>query len=484
MTRDAISRKILVADDEESLRIILRNALTEKGYEVDTVGDGKDAMTLLKKNFYGVALLDIRMPGLGGLEILDRLHREEQPTAVIIMTAQDTMKNAIDSMKKGAFDYLAKPFDIEEVEILVAKALKAHELEVQVETLKEEVREIYTSGPRTLVGESRPIREIYKMIGKLAVRDVTVLISGESGTGKELIAKAIHYESPRAAFPFVAFNVSAIPHELLESELFGATKGSFTGAHEDRAGYFERAQGGTLFLDEIGEMPLDLQAKLLRVLQEREVQRVGASAPVPINIRVLAATNQDLEALVKEKKFREDLFYRLNVISLPVPPLRARREDIPVLARYFVTRFCEELASPVKQLSDESLKILKKYAWPGNVRELENVVKRAIVLSPGLTLLPEVIVPFLGEPLSQANVEEIALEDIVRRKLELFFSKWDGYEMTDLFDAIIHRVEKPLLELTLKKTRGNQIKAAEILGINRNTLRKKLKELSISWKTS
>ncbi len=479
----AVRPKVLVADDEESLRIILKNALTERGYEVDLAHDGREANILLKKNRYAVALLDIRMPGMDGLELLDQLRKEAAPPAVIMMTAQDTMKNAIDSMKKGAFDYLAKPFDIDEIERIVDKACKTHELEVQVETLKEEVREIYSGGPRTLIGESRPIREIFKMIGKLAVRDVTVLIFGESGTGKELIARAIHHESRRVTHPFVAVNIAAIPRDLLESELFGSMKGSFTGATEDRTGYFERAQGGTLFLDEIGEMPLTLQSKLLRVLQEREVQRVGGAHPVRIDVRIIAATNQDLGQLVKEKKFREDLFYRINVLSVEVPPLRARRDDIPVLSRYFVQRFCVELASPVKQLSAEALKRLKKYAWPGNVRELENVIKRAIVLSPGMTICPEVIDPFLGEPLTQVNMDEIALEEIIRKKLESFLAKWDGYEVEDLYDAIIRRVEKPLLELTLQKTKGNQIKAAQMLGINRNTLRKKLKELHITWKT-
>ncbi len=299
------------------------------------------------------------------------------------------------------------------------------------------------------------------------------------GRGKGLIARAIHYESPRSLQPFVPVNVAAIPKDLLESELFGCVRGAFTGATEDRAGYFEKAGKGTLFLDEIGEMPLNLQVKILRVLQEREVQRLGSSEPRPVEARIIAATNQNLSKLVRDKKFREDLYYRLNVVPIEVPPLRTRRDDVATLAEYFVQRFCEELASPAKQISEVVMKTLKAYAWPGNVRELENVVKRAIVLSPGTTILPEVVAPFLQDSLLHVNMDEIALEEIIRKKLASFLSKWDGYEADDLHGAIIRRVEKPLIELVLEKTQGNQIRAAKMLGINRNTLHKKIKDLKI-----
>jgi len=470
--------RILVADDEESMRVVLRSALRKKGYEVDCASDGKEAAGLLDRNVYGLALLDIRMPGLDGFALLDRIRKKAKGPAVIMMTAQDTMKNAIDAMKKGAFDYLAKPFSIDELELLVEKALKERALESEVAVLREEVREIQV-GPHTLVGSSRPIREIHKLIGKLAARDVTVLIEGESGTGKELIARAIHFESPRSLNPFVPVNVAAIPKDLLESELFGCVRGAFTGATEDRTGYFEKAGKGTLFLDEIGEMPINLQAKILRVLQEREVQRLGSSEPRPVEARIIAATNQSLSKLVREKKFREDLYYRLNVVPIEVPPLRTRRDDIVTLAEYFVKRFCDELASPAKQISEPVLKALKSYTWPGNVRELENVIKRAIVLSPGITIQPEVVTPFLQDSLLHVNMDEIALEEIIRKKLASFLAKWDGYDVDDLYDAIIHRVEKPLIELILEKTKGNQIRAAKMLGINRNTLHKKIKDLKI-----
>jgi two-component system, NtrC family, nitrogen regulation response regulator GlnG len=470
--------RILVADDEESLRVVIRNSLKQKGYEVDCAENGREAAKMAGQGPYDVILADIRMPEMDGFKLLERIQSGENPPPVIMITAQDTMKNAIEAMKKGAFDYLTKPFDIDELDILVQKALKERALETEVVQLRQEVKELQT-GPNLIVGESRPIREIYKMIGKLASRDVTVLIQGESGTGKELIARSIHYESDRASQPFVAVNVAAIPKELLESELFGHVRGAFTGANDDRVGYFEKAGRGTIFLDEIGELPLNLQAKILRVLQEKEIQRVGRSDPIPVTARVIAATNQNLAKMVKEKKFREDLFYRLNVVPLEIPPLRVRRDDIPLLTNYFVKKFCEELASPPKQIAPEVAKVLRQYAWPGNVRELENVIKRAIVLSPGPTIGPEVVQPFLGDSLDSVDMDEIALEDIVRKKLASFLSKWDGYEVEDLYDAVMKRVEKPLLELVLDRTRGNQIRAAKMLGINRNTLHKKIKELKV-----
>ncbi len=477
-----MAKKILVADDEESMRTVLRNALRPKGYEVECARDGREAWRMIEAAAeapYDLMLLDIRMPGLDGFQLLDKVRALENPPPVIMMTAQDTMKNAVTAMKEGAFDYIAKPFDIDELELVVQKALHERALESEVEHLRQEIREIQV-GPHTLVGQSRPIREIYKLIGKLAARDVTVLIQGESGTGKELIARAIHFESPRGHHPFVPVNMAAIPKDLLESELFGHARGAFTGASEDREGYFEKAGEGTLFLDEIGEMPLNLQSKILRALQEKEIRRLGSTQAIAVKARVIAATNQNLATLVKEKKFREDLYYRLNVVPLEVPPLRARKEDIPRLAEYFVKRFSEELALPSKFLGEDVLRSLKNYPWPGNVRELENVIKRAIVLSPGSTLIADVVLPFLGDSLGHVDMDEIALEDIVRKKLSSFLSKWEGYEMDDVYETVMRRVEKPLIELMLEKTKGNQIKAAKLLGINRNTLHKKIKELKIA----
>ncbi|MDO8462527.1 MAG: sigma-54 dependent transcriptional regulator [Deltaproteobacteria bacterium] len=471
-------KKVLVADDEESVRRILKNTLAARGYEVILAENGREALDLLLRENFFVALVDLRMPELSGLEVLDRTRALPHPPRLIMITAQDTMKNAVEAMKRGAFDYVAKPFDIEEIEILVDKAWKEEALEEEVAELREEVREKYEIG-HSLIGQSRPMKEIYKMIGKLAANDVTVLIQGESGTGKELIARAIHYNGIRMKASFVPVNVAAIPRELLESELFGYVRGAFTGADRDHAGYFEEAEGGTLFLDEIGDMPLVLQSKLLRVLQGRSIQRVGSATILPINVRIIAATHQNLEKMVKEKKFRGDLFYRLNVVPLLVPPLRNRREDITLLARFFAEKFSEELSSEQKKISKEALKKMERYDWPGNVRELENVIKRAIVLSPWSTLTPEIIEPFLGDSLGSADMDEMALEEVVRKKLISFLAKWGSYDMEDLYDVVINRVEKPLLELVLERSRGNQIKAAKILGINRNTLRKKVKDLKI-----
>lgn len=474
--------RILVVDDEESLRIVIRNALKKKGYQVETADHGKKAAQFIEQNKYDLVLLDIRIPGMDGFSLLELVRKQPNPPPVIMITAEDTMKNAIEAMKRGAFDYLAKPFDVEELEVIVEKALRENALEKEVELLREEVREIREEqvGPHVLVGKSQPIRELHKMIGKLAAKDVTVLIHGESGTGKELIARSIHHESMRTMHPFVAVNVAAIPKDLLESELFGHVKGAFTGAAEDRVGYFEKTGRGTLFLDEIGDMPLQLQSKILRVLQEKEVTRLGTTSPRPVQCRVIAATHQNLEKMVKEKRFREDLYYRLNVVPLEVVPLRMRKEDIVILANHFLQKFCVELGTESKVFGKDIASLFRKYAWPGNVRELENIVKRSIVMSPGSTITSEVVQPFLSDQIPQMNLEEIAIEDLVRQKLQLFLEKWHGYEVDDLYEVVIQRVEKPLIELVLKKTEGNQLKAAKMLGINRNTLHKKLKTLKIA----
>ncbi|MBI2501113.1 MAG: sigma-54-dependent Fis family transcriptional regulator [Deltaproteobacteria bacterium] len=469
--------RILVVDDEESLRIILKNALSQRGFEVDTAKDGKEALFWVGQNDYHLGIVDIRMPGMDGFELLRKIRGDSHSFPVILITAQDTMQQALEAMKQGAFDYLTKPFNIDELDELVTRALKESSFD-EGEGRSDEA-EITFPAQDSLVGSSRSLRDIYKMIGKLALSDVTVLIQGESGTGKELIARAIHKESPRSRHPFLAVNVAAIPKELLESELFGHVKGAFTGATEERVGYFEKAGEGVLFLDEIGEMPPSLQVKLLRVLQEREIQRLGRSDTVPLRARIIAATNQNLEQLIKEKKFREDLFYRLNVVPLYVSPLRARAEDVPLLANYFVSKFCQELACPSKRILPDVMKSLQEYPWPGNIRELENVIKRAIVLSPGATIISRIALPELPVQRPQADLEEIAMDDIIRRKLQTFLSKWEGYEVTDLYDAIIKRVEKPLIELILSRASGNQVRAARMLGINRNTLFKKMKDLGI-----
>ncbi|MDO8644912.1 MAG: sigma-54 dependent transcriptional regulator [bacterium] len=474
-------KKLLIADDEENVRKILKNSFTTQGYEVLLASDGEEAVQLLSKEKCFAALLDLKMPKLSGLEVLETVRQKENPPQVIIMTAQDTMKNTVEAMKLGAFDYVSKPFDIEDLEKLVERAWKTHSLEKELSSLKEEKPETFVIG-QTLIGQSRPMQEIYKMIGRVAVNDLTVLIQGESGTGKELIARAIHANSGRQKGPFVPVNVAAIPPELLESELFGYRKGAFTGAHADHTGYFEEADGGTLFLDEIGDMPLPLQAKVLRVVQDKIVQRVGSVEGRPVNLRFIAATHRNLEKQVQNGEFREDLFYRLNVVPLTVPPLRERKDDLPLLTRFFLEKFSTELGIASKKLSDKALKRLGLYSWPGNVRELENVIKRGLVFCSGNTITPEIIVPFLSNslgPLDEELLNETSLEEMARDKISSFLKKWGAYEMDNLYETIIRRIEKPLLELIMQKSRGNQIKAAHMLGINRNTLRKKLKDLKI-----
>jgi len=473
--------KILIAEDELSLRTILKKLFLKKGFEVETAGDGQVALGKLREEPYDLAILDIKMPSLTGLEVLDKIKQEKIKTSVVIMTAQDTMRNAVDAMKKGAYDYITKPFELDELEMIVDKAIEARRLSEEVQNLRQEVSGLKIDKEAKIVGQSRGVREIYKTIGKVSANDVSILITGESGTGKELIAKAIHQNSPRTKGPFIAVNCAAIPRDLLESELFGYRKGAFTGAEENRPGYFEIANQGTLFLDEVGDLPINLQAKLLRVLQEKEVQRLGSSEAKAIDVRILAATNQNLEKMVKEKKFREDLFFRLNVIPIALPPLRERKEDIPLLCEYFLAKLSQETGLPVKTLSQEAMQMLEAYRWPGNIRELENVIKRAAILSGNESLQVQDFAFFLGKGAedTQREIEEMGLEELIASRLQSFLAKLGDLETTNLYETIIEMAERPLIRLILRQTGQNQIRAAKILGINRNTLRKKIRALRI-----
>ncbi len=474
------SATILVADDEESIRWVLEQALAADGHDVVCVGDGGAALTQLTTREIDLALVDIKMPDLDGLELLQRARAAAVTTPVIIMTAQNTMANAIEAMKRGAFDYVTKPFDIEEVRALVHRALEMRRLSSDLNRLGEEMRRRFELGVE-IIGKTPAMLDIYKTIGRVAPTDATVLIQGESGTGKELIAKAVHYHSPRWSGPFVALNCSAIPRELLESELFGYERGAFTGALEQRPGKFEIAAGGTLFLDEVGDMPLELQAKLLRVLQEKELTRVGGREVVKVDCRIVAATNQDLERAIKQGRFREDLYFRLRVVPILVPPLRERREDIPELIAFFVEKVNRELGTSINGVSPEARNMLMQHNWPGNVRELENTLVRAAVLAPGPTLMPRDLALAAGTA-PPPQYDELSLEDIVRMKLSEYFRQTQAVELTDLHPLIMGRVERPLIELVLERAHGNQLKAAAMLGINRNTLRKKITDLKIEVK--
>jgi two-component system nitrogen regulation response regulator GlnG len=456
--------EVLVADDDEAILWVLEKFFKEKGCEVLTARDGTTASRVLKAGEVALALVDIQI-----------LKDTDKSVSVIIMTAEGTMKNAIEAMKRGAFDYFTKPFDFDELEVIVDRAIENIRLKQEVSTLKDRLKEKWAN-ETVFVGKSRAVQDVFKTVGKIAPRDVTVLIQGESGTGKELLAKLIHLNSPRYEAPFIAVNSAAVPRELMESELLGHEKGAFTGAVEARKGKFELADGGTLFLDEVGDMSLELQAKLLRVIQEKEFFRVGGRESVKVDVRIIAATNQDLEKAVIEKRFREDLLYRLNVVTINLVPLRERRGDVPLLSEYFVERFTHEMGVELRQLSKKSLEEMEHYAWPGNVRELENVLRRAVLLSPNLVLTSE----DLALPHKRHKKESI--EDIITKRLEPFVEKTAPKGRQELYDTVMPFMERPLIKLVLKKTRNNQVRASELLGINRNTLRKKIRELKINLK--
>jgi two-component system, NtrC family, nitrogen regulation response regulator GlnG len=464
---------LLVADDEESIRWVLERALAQRGHRVVSVGTGSAALAVLTAEEIDVALVDIRMPDLSGLDLLTRVKDDGIDTLVIVMTAQNTMANAIEATKRGAYDYLTKPFDLEDVGLLVDRALALRRLTRDLQRLRGELEQRH----ELVIGRTPAMQEVYKVIGRVAATDATVLIEGDTGTGKELVAKTLHYHSGRSG-PFVALNCSAIPNELLESELFGYERGAFTGATERRVGKFEAATGGTLFLDEIGELPLALQAKLLRVLQEREFTRVGGRDALRADARIVAATNQDLDGAVAAGRFREDLYFRLNVVRITVPPLRDRRADIPELIDFFIDKVNRTLGTSIVGITDDARDLLVRHGWPGNVRELENTLLRAAVLARGRTLLAEDFT-FTGAK-APGDRSTPGLEDAVRRRVwELLDAQGPGDTGT-LYDTVLAAIERPLIALVLERVGGNQVKAADVLGINRNTLRKKITDLGLA----
>ncbi len=471
--------RILIVDDDASILMVLQGLLEDKGLDVVTATDGKSGAKLLSERAndapFDIAFLDINMPKKDGLTVLTEMREGGCGTSIIIMTAESTMENTLEAMRRGAFDYITKPFDLDEVEILVERALENTLLKSELTALKERLRERVES-ETAFIGRSRKIQSVFKTVGRIADQDVTALILGESGTGKELLAKLIYSNSPRSEAPFIAVNTAAIPADLMESELFGYEKGAFTGASERRKGKFELADGGTLFLDEIGDMSLDLQASLLRAIQEREFYRVGGRDPVRVNVRIIAATNRDLDTEVTEKRFREDLYFRLNVIKIVLPPLRERKGDIQLLADYFLHSFSGEMGIAEKCLSKGALKELEGYHWPGNVRELENVLRRAVLLTSTEVLTPGDLM------LPKDGVREKNLSDIITDKISGFIDKTPSEGDQELYDTFMPIMEKPLISLVLKKAACNQVHAAKLLGINRNTLRKKIKELSIDLK--
>ncbi len=478
--RGASAATVLIADDDSSIRLVLHHRLEAEGYAVEEASDSASALEMLRSGRFDVAILDIIMPGAGGLEILSTAKAEGIPTLVVVVTAASTMSNAVEAMKRGAHDYLTKPFaNLDLVAAAVKRAVEIARQAADLDRIREEVSPKLVGGE--VIGRSPAMQEVYKLIGRVVTNDATVLISGESGTGKELIARAIHFKSARWRGPFVAVNCSAIPHGLLESELFGHERGSFTGASERRLGKFELAEAGTLFLDEIGDLPLELQPKLLRALQEREFSRVGGTEVLKLGARVIAATNRDLEEAVRERKFREDLYFRLRVIPIRVPALRERREDIPELAEYFVARAVREMGARANAISPQATAVLKAYDWPGNVRELENTVMRAALLAPGTTIRAEDIEPHQAPPVStqrSTGRDGAELKELIAERIAAWLDK-SNEEPRDLYERMIAELERPLIELALKRAGGNQVKAARILGLNRNTLRKKITDHAI-----
>ncbi|AWK52878.1 two-component system response regulator [Clostridium beijerinckii] len=447
--------RVLVADDELSLRMVLQTALNKVGYEVDTVKNGKEALGMAQENYYDVAIFDIRMPDMDGLQAFYEIHKIKPNLPIILMTAFGSSETAVDAMKHGAYDYILKPFNLDEVKIIVNRAIRMQQLTKEVVYLTQEVQEMSmtTTEQCKIVGESSKIQEVYKIIGRVANSKATVLLTGESGTGKGMAAKAIHYASDRREKPFIQVNCGSIPEGLLESEIFGHEKGAFTSAFFQKPGKFELAEGGTLFLDEIGEMSPNLQVKLLRVLQDKEFERVGGTKTFHTNVRIIAATNRDLDKEISEKRFRKDLYYRLNVVSICLPPLCERGEDIVLLADYFLKRFSGEVGRNDMFFAPEVLDIFRNYSWPGNIRELENAVEHAIIMSNTRVILPE----HLPLNIKVEDVEEGG--DIVMI---------DGY-FKPLREVLLE-AEKRHISEAIERTSGNHTHAAKLLQISRRAL--------------
>ncbi len=469
---------MLIADDDPAIRLVLRDRLEAAGFAVEEAPDSQSALEALRSGRFDVALIDIIMPGVGGLEVLSTAKSENLRTLVIMITAASTMNNAVEAMKRGAHDYLTKPFaNLDLVAAAVTRAAEVGAQAAEVDRLRNQVRGTLVGGE--IIGRSAAMQEIYKLIGRVVGNDATVLLTGESGTGKELVARAIHFKSPRWRQPFVAVNCSAIPTGLLESELFGHERGSFTGATERRAGKFELAGTGSIFLDEIGDLPLELQPKLLRVLQEREFTRVGATDTLKLEARVIAASNQDLDLAVKERRFREDLYFRLGVILIHMPPLRERREDIPELTDYFVAKATREMGARASAVSAAAREKLAGWHWPGNVRELENCVLRAALLAAGNTIQSADIAlgpSALAPRAARAGDSDASFAELVAHRMDEIAAESAGEEPRDLYEKLVAEMERPLIERALERAGGNQVKAARMLGLNRNTLRKKITE--------
>ena len=449
-------KKVLVVDDEPNMRRVLSTVLKKDGYQVVAVASGEEALEHFRAKEFNAVITDLKMPGMSGLDLLSQVSATNSSVPVILITAYGTIETAVEAMKKGAYDYVLKPFDNDEIRLILQKALA-----VQEQSSKEAVTLSLGPGDKyQIIGSSARMAAVYETIGKVADSVATVIILGESGTGKELVARAIHYSGKRKDKPFVRVSCAALPETLLESELFGYEKGAFTGATTRKPGRFELAHHGTIFLDEVGDVSPATQAKLLRVLQEREFERLGGTETIEVDVRVIAATSKPLEKALQDGSFREDLFYRLNVVSVSLPPLRERNEDIPELAGYFLDKFCEREGKAVKELNAEVLKILIEYDWPGNIRELENLIERVVVLEEEQVILPQ----HISERIRKGEAEEPVV---------------GPPSLKGALEETTAKMEREMIVNALAQTKGNRTKAAQLLGISRRTLQKKIKEYEI-----
>ena len=455
---------VWIADDDEAIRLVLEESLSSSGFKTQSFPNGEDLIKNLESDQPDLIITDVQMPGMLGFDLMKHINTNYENIPVVIMTAFADMQAAVESFGGGAFEYLPKPFDLEEATEIVERAL---EDKPKTKGLKKETK-------LDIIGESQAMQNVFRAIGKLSSTIATVLIQGESGTGKELIAKSLHKNSPRNDMPFIALNMADIPKELVESELFGHERGSFTGAVEKRIGRFEQANGGTLFLDEIGDMPMDSQTRLLRVLSNKEFYRVGGDKPIKVDVRIIAATHQNLNNLVSQKNFREDLFYRLNVIKIEVPPLRDRKDDIKELSRYFLKNYSDALDEDLRVISDEAMKLLEKFDWPGNVRQLENVCYWLTLMSPSQNIKSQDL---------PSEVKEFEFTDIPSSSWEDGMQNWlKNVSMninSGLSEIAITKIEKMLIKTALERSNGKKNDAAQILGWGRNTLTKKMKEHGI-----
>ena len=457
-----IKDKILVADDEQSMREFLDIMLKKEGYKVSLASNGEEVVKLIDNDLFDLVLMDIRMPKLDGISALKKIKSTSPETVVIMITAYASADTAIKAMKEGAYDYITKPFKVEEIKLIINNALEKKNLQKENILLKRVVRDRYHFG--NIIGQSPKMMALYDLLEKVSPTKTNILIAGESGTGKELVAKAIHYNSVRKEKPFVTLNCGAIPESLIESELFGHMKGAFTDAIATKKGLFEVADEGTIFLDEISELPLLMQVKLLRVLQDKEFKRVGGTEDIRVDVRIISATNKDLEEAVKEKHFREDLFYRLNVIQIKLPPLRDRKEDIPILAGHFLKKYSEELNKNILKTSPEALQILLNYEYPGNVRELQNIIERAVALESNQELTVHNLSSYLSEqPLLRKGPIDIEIPN-------------EGIDL----EKMVEDLERTLLLKALDKTKGIKKKAAELLRINFRSMRYRLEKYGLN----